>query len=78
MPDETSPDDPQTPEALIARTVNTLREADGTDVELLDILSEHVLTVTPSKTDLSDAVSAIETLAAERAETPDNGTANHD
>lgn len=78
MTDEAPPDNSATPETLIARTARSLRDADGTDVELLDILSKHILTVRPAETAINKAVSAIEALAAKRAESSDNGALDHD
>ena len=55
--------------ALIIKMADDLRESNETDVELLDILSEHILTITPSDNAVNDAVDDIEVLAKERVET---------
>jgi hypothetical protein len=46
--------------------------------ELLDILAEHILTMSPVTKGVADAASAIEALAARRAEEPEHGDAGHD
>ncbi|ADJ29241.1 hypothetical protein Nwat_2426 [Nitrosococcus watsonii C-113] len=66
-----------TPEALITEFLKDMRGTEGTDVELLDILSEHILTVTPSETAVNCAASAIEVLAKERAEVLGGSSSNH-
>ena len=58
-------------EALIVQVIAELREASETDVALLDILSENILTITPTNTAVNDAVSAIESLATKRAQAKD-------
>jgi hypothetical protein len=66
------------PEDSIIKTVNAIREAEGTDTELLDILSKNILIMSPSNTAVNDAVLAIERLAMARAEILDSDTADHD
>ncbi|MDZ7840388.1 MAG: hypothetical protein U5R46_06135 [Gammaproteobacteria bacterium] len=69
--------DPPSPSDLISSTLETLRDADGTDLPLLDILSEHIVITNPKNTAVNDGVKAIETLAETRAneakdDEPDN------
>jgi hypothetical protein len=71
-------EDLPTPETLISGTVAALRNCEATDTELLDILAEHILTMTPAANGVTDAASAIEALAARRAEGPDHGDAGYD
>ena len=62
----------------MVETIASLRLTAGTDLELLEILSTHVLTTTPAETAVSDAASAIESLASKRAEHFDNDESNTD
>lgn len=57
-----------TPSELISMATDTLRESEDTDVALLDILSEKILTMRPVASAVADAVKAIEDLAVKRAE----------
>lgn len=66
------------PETLISNAIEALRNAEGTDIDLLDILSRHIVTMNPAGSAIADAMTDIEALAAKRAgETNDDG-ANHD
>lgn len=67
-----------TTDQLVANTVVHLRDDEQMDAALLDILSEHIVKLAPAETAVTDAVKAIEALAAKRAEEPDNGAADHD
>ena len=67
-----------TTEQLVANTLTNLRNDDQQDAALLEILSENILKMAPTETAVSDAVKAIEALAAKRAEEPDNGPTDHD
>jgi hypothetical protein len=62
-----------TPAELIVSTTVSLREGKQTDVALLDILSERILTVNPTNTAVADALTDIEELASRRAEGAENG-----
>lgn len=66
-----SPDDPTTPQAtpqqLVVEMVAALRTAE-TDEAVLDILAAHIVTIAPGEDAVHDACSAIEALAAKRAE----------
>lgn len=57
-----------TPSELISMATDTLRESDDTDVALLDILSENILTMSHAPTAVANALKAIEDLAVKRAE----------
>lgn len=63
---------------FVADMVASLRNDDQVDAELLDILSENIVKLDPDEAAVSDAVKAIEELAAKRAEGTDNGHADHD
>lgn len=63
---------------VVATVVSKLRHDVQVDIELLDILSEHIVTMAPAETAVNDAIKAIEVLAEKRAEEPDNGPANND
>ena len=63
---------------LVANTILKLREVGQVDIELLDILSEHIVKMAPTETAVNDAIKAIEALAEKRAEEHNNGPANHD
>ena len=67
-----------TPDELVANAVASLRNDDQVDAELLDILSGKVVKLGPAETAVSDAVKAIEELAARRAEKPANGSTDYD
>ena len=67
-----------TTDQLVTNTVTSLRNDGQSDAELLDILSKNVVKLDPAETAVSDAVKAIEELAAKRAEKPDNGSTDHD
>jgi hypothetical protein len=63
---------------VVATVVAKLRDDVQIDIELLDILSEHIVKMAPAETAVNDAIKAIETLAEKRAEEHNNGPANHD
>ena len=56
-----------TPEVFLATLSETLRAWDNVDVDLADILSEHLLKVTPHANAVANAKAAIVALAAKRA-----------
>jgi len=66
--DEISGEELPAPKSLISQMVNSLQSDKDTDVELLEILSAHILTMTPAATAVSDAAKQINLLAARRAE----------
>ena len=78
MAQETPSDGPETPEALLKRTTDAIRATEGADPDLLDILVEKILTPSPSKNAVADAVKAIETLAEERAAEAGDGGSDQD
>lgn|GEM_PF-6794264 len=67
-----------TTDQLVANMIANLRNDDQADAELLDILSENIVKLDSAGTAVSDALKAIEELAAKRTEEPDNGPADHD
>jgi len=78
MKDSASSPSQATPEQLIADTVLTLRNDDEVDVDLLNILASNIVTLNPAETAVSDAVKAIERLAANRTENFDNASTDND
>ena len=65
------------PSEVIANAVAILQKAENTDVTLLGILSDKIVTISPSETAVAEALKAIEHLAAQRAEEPNNGQDIH-
>ncbi len=66
---------PPFPQELLPASGAKIRETEGADPDLLDILVEKILTLVPSEDAVADAVKAIEVLAEERAaETNDGGS----
>ena len=57
----------ETPEAFLASVCKALKVSDNVDAGLADILSDHLLTVTPHANAVSNARVAIVALAARRA-----------
>lgn len=76
--DPASQEDLPAPGTLISKTIAALRDGEGTDIGLLDILAEHIVTMIPAATAVDNAAVAIEALATLRAEEPDHGDAGHD
>ena len=56
-----------TPEVFLATLSEALKASDDVDVDLADILSDHLLTVTPHANAVGNAKAAIVALAAKRA-----------
>lgn len=65
------------PSEVIATSVASLKIIENTDAMLLGILSDTILTLNPSNTAVAEALKAIEALAGERAEEPNNGQDKH-
>jgi hypothetical protein len=65
-------------ETVVSETVAALRNSEGTDIGLLDILAEHIVTMNPADDAVANAAAAIEALAARCAEEPDHGKSGHD
>jgi hypothetical protein len=57
----------ETPEAFLASLRGNLREQEGVDLDLADILGKHVLKVSPGADAVSQAKAAILKLAEERS-----------
>ena len=75
MAQDSTSEGPETPEALLKRTTKAIRATEGADPDLLDILVEKILVLSPSENAVADAAKAIEALAEERAaETGDGGS----
>lgn len=60
----------ETPADFLAKLGKALRESEGVDVGLADILSSHVLTAEPNVGAVAQAKDAILRLAGERANLP--------
>ena len=78
MAQETPSEGPETLETLLKRTTDAIRATQGADPDLLDILVEKILTTSPSRNAVADAVKAIETLAEERAAEAGDGGSDQD
>ncbi len=65
------------PSEVIATAVATLKIIENTDAMLLGILSDTILTLTPSNTAIAEALKAIEDLAVQRAEELNNEQDKH-
>jgi len=72
MNTESPEDNLEVPEDLIITVVDQLRGDTTNDLELLDILSEHIMKISPAETAVKDATSAIEALATKRVEEPND------
>ena len=53
---------------VLKDTIDALREDDKTDIDLLDILIAHVVTLHPSEISIDRALTDIEALADKRME----------
>ena len=78
MAQDIPPEGPETPEALLERTTNAIRATNWADSNLLDILVQKILVLTPSGDAVAEAVEAIETLAEERAAEIGDGGSDQD
>jgi hypothetical protein len=61
---------PESPEAFLTGLGKTLREKEGVDAGLADILATHLLTAAPAKDAVAQAKDGIIKLARERATPP--------
>lgn len=68
MQDDAAP--VETPESFLANLAGTLRNKEGIDVDLADIVHKHILTTSPAKDAVALAKAAIVKLADERAAPP--------
>ena len=57
----------ETPAHFLVKLGNTLREVEGVDVSLVEILAKHLLTAAPNLGAVAQANDAILKLAGERA-----------
>lgn len=76
MPSDYSTGGQLTHEQLIAQAVDALKNDNKTDTKLLNVLSEHIVTLNPNSTAVSDAVAEIQALAEKRAEEPKDDQSN--
>ena len=53
-------------EVILVKTIDTLRQNEATDLSLLEILSKHIVTLTPTTEAIDVALKEIEALAIER------------
>ena len=58
-------------EDILVKTIETLRQNEASDLSLLEILSKHIVTLTPATDAIDVALKEIETLAVEREEKVD-------
>lgn len=62
--------DDETPTAFLARLGTALKTREGVDADLAEVVSEHLLTVSPTKDCVEQALAAITRLASERTSPP--------
>ncbi len=60
-------DEPETPESFLAALGKALKEAEGVDAGVADVVVAQILTTTPAKNAITLARDAILKLAEERA-----------
>ena len=53
-------------EEFLANIIESLRQNEETDISLLEIISKHVVTLSPAADAINQALKDIETLANER------------
>ena len=58
-------------EDILVKTIETLSQNEASDLSLLEILSKHIVTLTPATDAIDVALKEIETLAVEREEKVD-------
>ena len=61
----------ENPEEIIAEIIESLRQNEATDTPLLEILTKHVVNLSPAENAIDLAVEDIEALAKERGEQVD-------
>jgi hypothetical protein len=66
----------ESPAEFLEKLAIALREKDGVDAGLADILEKHLLTVTPAVDAVTQAKAAILKLAGERANPPASESAH--
>ena len=64
-------------EEILAKIIESLRQNEATDISLLEIISKHVVTLSPAADAIDQALKDIETLAREKGEQVDQ-TIRHD
>ena len=71
MPDQNTAETGGSSEEILAKTIDALRQDEATDVSLLEILTNHILTSSPVADAVDVAVKGIEALAVERGQKVD-------
>ena len=71
MPDHNTAETSGSSEEILAKTIDALRQDEATDISLLEILTNHILTPSPVADVVDVAVKAIEALAVGRGEKVD-------
>lgn len=74
MEDEAEPAD--SPEGFLTTLGESLKQREGVDVGLAEILKTHILKATPAQNAVAQAKDAILKLAGERANPPEPEVAN--
>ncbi len=64
-------------EEILANIIESLRQNEATDISLLEIISKHIVTLSPAEDAIDAAVKDIETVANQRGEQVDQ-TIRHD
>ena len=71
MAESNTPESEENSEDILVKTIDTLRQDVATDISLLEIISKHMVTLSPSADAIDLAVKDIEALAVERGEKVD-------
>jgi len=71
MSDCGTEDSVESAEELVARIIGSLRQSVATDTSLLEIITKHVVTLSPVDNAIELAMQDIEVLAKERGEQVD-------
>lgn len=64
-------DDNESPTLFLDKLGHALKTDSGVDAELAGILAEHILVAKPARDCVENAMAAIKTLAASRADAPE-------
>ena len=68
MPEPNTAEPSESSEEILAKTVAALRKDETTDISLLEIIANHIVTLSPATDAVDVAVKDIEALAVERGE----------
>ena len=68
--------EPETPATFLTSLGQSLRNQEGVDIDLVDILRAHILKASPTQDAVAQAKAAIVELAGKRANPPERGEPN--